>query len=219
MVASNNSFRLSEMYMEFEKYAMSTLKNERIIIDKSIILSISSSLDKYYFEEEIKRGLGCYNYSVMLDDGHKSNNEIGDALHVIVYSLWDIADNSKTAKENSIAFDLYNEKFLVKKEQVNLAIIVSDLKNINFSTLNFENRMQIFDYRVTQELQDVIDSTNSRNTWLFLSNRGIQSSYSENSAVYASLDLLHEAYYYGKRKETGTQSSYDVGVKSSALDS
>ena len=133
LVASNNSFRLSEMYMEFEKYAMSTLKNERIIIDKSIILSISSSLDKYYFEEEIKRGLGCYNYSVMLDDGHKSNNEIGDALHVIVYSLWDIADNSKTAKENSIAFDLYNEKFLVKKEQVNLAIIVSDLKNINFS--------------------------------------------------------------------------------------
>ena len=131
--SKNHNFRLVDFINEFEEYLECLLKRNTICIDRSINIYTSSSLEKYYIEEETQKLFNCFNYTVRTINDIDEKEETGELLHVIVYSLWDIADNSKSLSENCKAFQLYNDRLQKKVAENTIAVIVSDLKNINYS--------------------------------------------------------------------------------------
>lgn len=124
------NFRLSDFINEFEFYFKQLLITNCISIDKSVKISISSSIEKYYLEEELKKVFGCFNITAIL-----SNEEVGygDSLHIIIYSLWDIVNLSKSSEENCNSFSLYNSQMLENIGHNTIAVILSNLTNICYS--------------------------------------------------------------------------------------
>lgn len=131
--SKNCNLRLVDFIDEFEKYFVNLLKRNIIIVDRSINIFTSSSLEKYYIDEETKKIFNCFNYTVKAINDIDEKEEIGELLHIIVYSLWDIADNSKSISENCEAFQLYNDRLQKKVAQNTIVIVLSELKNINYS--------------------------------------------------------------------------------------
>lgn len=142
--SKSNKMRLIEFLEEFEEYLECLLQKNYIIVDKSINVIISASIDKYYLQGELNKVFGYFNYSINAIDMLENSEDVGDLLHIVVYSLWDVADNNRSLSANCEAFELYNNKMQRKIADNTIVVILSGLNNIN---LNYEISSKIDSYQ------------------------------------------------------------------------